>query len=100
MMERSNEDIHIPPDQIIEDGDQAQTYINQNVSLGLRGRELARLKEIEYALHKLAMGTYGICEETDRPVEKKRLEKMPWARLCIEAAEEQERKKNIYFRTS
>ena len=91
MNERSDEDIHVPSDQTVEDGDQAQTYINQNVVLGLRSRELTRLKEIEYALHKIKAGTYGICEETDQPIEKTRLEKMPWTRLCIEAAEEQER---------
>ncbi|MCY4644106.1 MAG: hypothetical protein OXB88_05755, partial [Bacteriovoracales bacterium] len=62
---RTDEDIVISSDQTIEDGDQAQTYINQNVSLGLRGRELLRLKEIEHALYKLEAGTYGICEETD-----------------------------------
>ena len=69
----------------------AQVYINQNVDLGLRDRELAKLKEVEYALQKIELGTYGICEETDGPIEKKRLEKMPWTRLCIDAAEEKER---------
>ena len=98
MRERSDEDIHIPSDQIVEDGDQAQTYINQNVSLGLRSRELAKLKEIEYALYKIENGTYGICEETDGPIEKKRLEKMPWTRLCIDAAEEKERE-STHFQT-
>ena len=33
---KSTEDLHIPSDEIVEDGDQAQTYINQNVSFGLR----------------------------------------------------------------
>ena len=98
MNEKSDEDIRIPSDQIIEDGDQAQTYINQNVSLELRDRDLVRLKEIEYALHKLATGSYGICEETDLPIGKKRLEKMPWAQLSIEAAEDEERI-STYFRT-
>ena len=50
MSERSNEDINVSSDQTIEDGDQAQTYISQNVSLGLRSRELQRLKEVEHAL--------------------------------------------------
>ncbi len=88
---KSNEDLHVPSDQIIEDGDQAQTYLDQNVSFGLRARELGRLREVELALLKIEKGTYGICEENDGPIEKKRLEKMPWARLSIEAAEEMER---------
>ncbi len=91
MTNRSREDIEVPTDQIVEDGDQAQTYINQNVSFGLRERELNRLKEVENALRKIENGTYGICEETDEPIETRRLEKMPWTRLSIEAAEEIEK---------
>jgi DnaK suppressor protein len=92
---KSNEDIHVPNDQIIEDGDQAQTYINQNVTFGLRERELTKLKEIESALQRIESGSYGICEETDEPIETKRLQKMPWTRYSIQAAEEREREQKF-----
>jgi DnaK suppressor protein len=88
---KSTEDLHIPSDEIVEDGDQAQTYINQNVTFGLRERELSRLREVESALSRIENGSYGLCEETDEPIERKRLEKVPWARLSIAAAEEKER---------
>jgi len=91
---KSTEDLHIPSDEIVEDGDQAQTYINQNVTFGLRERELSRLREIESALLRIENGSYGFCEETDEPIEKKRLEKVPWARLSIAAAEEKEREQS------
>lgn len=89
--QKSNEDLHVSPDQTVEDGDQAQTYLNQNVSFGLREREIHRLREIEAALSRIEEGSYGLCEETDEPIGKKRLEKMPWTRLSIEAAEQLER---------
>lgn len=91
---KSTEDLHIPSDEIVEDGDQAQTYINQNVSFGLRERELSRLREIESALMRIENGSYGFCEETDEPIEKRRLQKVPWARLSIAAAEEREREQS------
>lgn len=91
MRNKDNDDILVSPDQTVEDGDQAQTYLNQNVSFGLREREIHRLREIESALDRLEKGTYGFCEETDEPIGKKRLEKMPWTRLSIEAAEALER---------
>ncbi len=91
MRTKTNDDIHVSPDQTVEDGDQAQTYLNQNVSFGLREREIRRLREIEAALGRIDNGTYGICEETEEPIGKKRLEKMPWTRLSIEAAEAIER---------
>ncbi|MGB0454884.1 MAG: TraR/DksA family transcriptional regulator [Bacteriovoracaceae bacterium] len=95
----SNEDLHVSPDQTVEDGDQAQTYLNQNVSFGLREREIIRLREIEAALYRLNDGTYGVCEETEEPIGKKRLQKMPWTRLSIQAAEQVEREQ-AHFRRS
>lgn len=91
MRSKGNEDLHVSPDQTVEDGDQAQTYLDQNVSFGLREREILRLREIEAALGRIENGSYGICEETDEPIGRKRLEKMPWTRLSIQAAEQIER---------
>lgn len=92
--QKTNEDLHVSPDQTVEDGDQAQTYLSQNVSFGLREREINRLREIEAALARIEEGTYGLCEDTDEPIGKKRLEKMPWTRLSIEAAEQLERERS------
>ena len=94
--QKSNEDLHVDSDEVIEDGDQAQTYLNQNLSFGLRERELYKLREIESALVRIEEGTYGICEELEEPISKKRLQKIPWTRLCIEAAEQLEREKTQY----
>lgn len=91
LKEMGTEDLKVDTDQVIEDGDQAQTYLDQNVNFGLRERELSRLREIEAALHRIEDGSYGYCEETDEPIGKKRLEKMPWTRLSIQAAEQEER---------
>ena len=97
LAEKKNEDLFVATDEVVEDGDQAQTYLNQNVSFGLRERELRRIKEIEHALSKIEQGFYGLCEEYDEPIEIKRLEKMPWTRFCIQAAEELEREGNAQF---
>ncbi len=91
--EKGLSDLQIEKDQVTEDGDQAQTYQDQNISFGLRDRDLHKLKDIEMALSKIEDGSYGICEETDEPINKKRLEKMPWTRLSIEAAEQLEKER-------
>ncbi len=85
------EDLKISADEASEDGDQAQVMTSQNVSFGLRERELKTLREIEVALRKIEEGTYGYCEVSEEPIERRRLEKMPWTRLSLEAAEEIER---------
>lgn len=85
------ENLAIPSEEIMEEGDLAQAIIGQQVTFELKERELQRLKEIEMALEKMENGSYGICEETDEPIEIVRLEKMPWATLSIQAQEERER---------
>lgn len=45
------------------------------------------LLDIEWALAKIETGSYGICEETEEPIEPDRLLAIPWTRLSIEGAE-------------
>ena len=84
----------------IEDGDQAQIYVNQNVSFSLQENSIKTLHDIELALEKIESGNYGICEETGEPIEQKRLEKQPWVRLCLEAQEELEREEKKFLRAA
>ena len=44
------------------------------------------LNDIDDALAKIDLGTYGSCEQCGRPIGDARLEAMPAARLCIEDA--------------
>jgi RNA polymerase-binding transcription factor DksA len=41
------------------------------------------LKDIDDALRRLELGTYGICEECGKPIDEARLEAVPWARYCV-----------------
>lgn len=50
-------------------------------------RMRAQLLEIEMALARMENGTFGICEETEEPIEHERLLAIPWTRLSIEGAE-------------
>lgn len=78
-------------DQVVEEVDQSQVAMSQQMSMELRERELKRLHEVEEALYRIEEGSYGICEESGEAISKKRLEKLPWVRLSIEAQEEEER---------
>lgn len=46
-----------------------------------------QLMEIEFALARIAGGEYGMCEETQEPIEIERLLAIPYTRLSIEGAE-------------
>lgn len=85
------EDLKISTDDLADEADIAASVINQQVSFGLRERNMSKLRKIEESLYRLKEGTYGLCEECDEPISAKRLERQPFATLCIAHAEEQER---------
>ena len=49
-------------------------------------RRAALLREIDAALKRIDDGDYGICEQCERPINPKRLDIDPTARLCIDCA--------------
>lgn len=69
-----------------------QTVAQQEEHNFLISQERMRnqLIEVEMALARLENGTFGICEETEEPIEEERLMAVPWTRLSIEGAEMRE----------
>ncbi len=88
----SLQDLHVSEEDLSDEVDLGQSILGQNYALGLRERDLMRLREIELALRKIEVGEYGVCEESGDVIEFKRLERLPWARLSLFHAEEEERK--------
>lgn len=41
------------------------------------------IHEIRHALLRIEQGAYGFCEQCESPIQPKRLDAVPWARLCI-----------------
>jgi RNA polymerase-binding transcription factor DksA len=62
----------------------------QEFTLILMASEEGTLEQIEEALARIRMRTFGICEECEGVISKKRLEAIPFAALCIRCAEKQE----------
>lgn len=48
------------------------------------------LSDIEFALHRLKKGTYGICESCAGEISQRRLQALPWAQLCLECAQKRQ----------
>ena len=79
-----------------DEADLASAHIRQTQALNPRDKLLAKIKEIDDALARMEAGTYGICEETEEPIEEKRLIAIPWTRLSLEGAEVREREQKRY----
>jgi DnaK suppressor protein len=71
--------------------DQSSAETDRDLIALNRARADQRLNEVDRALVRIDNGSYGICEETGRPIGLKRLEARPTATLSIEAQEERER---------
>jgi len=93
----SSEDLHISSDDLPDEADLATSVINQQVTFGLRQREIRKLREIEEALDRIDKGDYGLCEDCDEPISPQRLKRQPWAKLCIFHAEEREREQRSFI---
>jgi RNA polymerase-binding transcription factor DksA len=58
------------------------TY-DQDWAFSMLSSEQSALYEIEAAMGRIKDGTYGICEITGKPIERARLEAIPWTRYSL-----------------
>ncbi len=58
----------------------------QEFTLNRMSSDGDRLEQIEAALEKIALGTYGACEECEGRIPKARLELIPDTAFCVKCA--------------
>lgn len=88
----------IEKEDLVDESDHAASIIQQGVQMNVHARDLHLLKEIEHALSKFEDGLYGLCEDTEEPIDEGRLEAQPWARYSVEAAEAREKQAKRFAR--
>jgi RNA polymerase-binding transcription factor DksA len=64
---------------------------DRDFALSLLSQEQDALYEIDQALKRIEMGTYGICEMSGKPIMHARLEAIPFARLTVECQSQLEK---------
>lgn len=67
-----------------ESGEGDTLNIERERDLALSAQARAQVEEIDHALAKFDLGTYGICEVSGDPVPEERLEAIPWARQRVQ----------------
>lgn len=78
--------------------DQTVAQLAENGFLIAQERIRFQLMEIEFALARIESGQFGICEETQEPIEALRLLAIPYTRLSIEGAEIREASQRKFAR--
>jgi len=67
-----------------ESGEGDTLNIERERDLALSAQAHQAVEEIDHALAKFDLGTYGICEVSGDPIPEERLEAIPWARERVQ----------------
>ncbi|MCX7868703.1 MAG: TraR/DksA C4-type zinc finger protein [Terrimicrobiaceae bacterium] len=65
---------------------------DRDFALNLLSKEQDSLYEIDEALKRIELGTYGICEMSGKPIPHARLEALPFTRYTVECQAELEKR--------
>ncbi|HEY6070221.1 MAG TPA: TraR/DksA C4-type zinc finger protein [Chthoniobacterales bacterium] len=64
---------------------------DRDFALSLLSQEQDALYEIDQALKRIELGTYGVCEMSNKPIPHARLEAIPFARFTVECQSQLEK---------
>jgi DnaK suppressor protein len=68
---------------------------DRDFALSLLSQEQDALYEIEEALKRIELGSYGICEMSGKPIAHARLEALPFARCTVECQSQLEKQSKV-----
>jgi DnaK suppressor protein len=71
-------------------GDQALMDLDRELGISLMEMRNRRRQAIDEALTRVTEGTYGICAECGVEISERRLEAVPFAKLCVECQSKEE----------
>jgi DnaK suppressor protein len=80
-----------------DSSDLAQDYYMQERNSVLNERLEGTLEQVEAALYRLKVGSFGTCKSCGKNISAARLEALPLAELCIDCQKEEERKGQFRF---
>lgn len=75
------EDFGSDVDDFDEERNEGEAFAN-NLAIGQSLKD--RVNEIDGALNRIAMGTYGLCEKCNRAISEEMLNVVPETKLCAE----------------
>ena len=76
-----------------ESGEGDTVNVERERDLALSASATQAVEDIDRALHRMDIGTYGVCERCGKKIAVARLEAVPFAALCIECKSREERRR-------
>ncbi len=78
----------------LNSSDAGSETFNRDVALSMVASEQEALEEIEDAIDRIFDGTFGVCQETKKPIKKSRLKVVPFTRFSLEGQTLYEQRKH------
>ncbi len=66
-----------------ESGEGGTVTVDRERDLALSAQAMVAVEEINHAIDKIDLGTYGVCENCGDAIPRARLRALPYARLCV-----------------
>jgi DnaK suppressor protein len=63
--------------------DQVRSGQDREIVISRLDQQARSIRDVRTALAKIEDGSYGLCEQCEEPIAAKRLDAVPWARLCV-----------------
>jgi RNA polymerase-binding protein DksA len=63
--------------------DQVRSSTDRDMAVETLNQQARSIQEIRSALARIEEGSYGYCERCEEPIPAKRLDALPWARMCV-----------------
>ncbi len=76
--------------------DQASAESDKTLAMRIKNHDRQTLTQIDAALRRLEMGSFGECENCDEPIAEARLRAFPFTTLCIDCKAEIESEENRF----
>jgi DnaK suppressor protein len=70
--------------------DEALADLLVDVNLAEVTREIQELRDIDAALRRIVLGTYGVCKRCRQAIDQKRLDAYPTATCCVDCQRHEE----------
>jgi DnaK suppressor protein len=67
--------------------DEIEGAVAREIAIRNLDRESGLLREIRSALRRIDEGTFGTCLHCEEEISQRRLQAVPWARLCLQCQE-------------
>jgi RNA polymerase-binding protein DksA len=85
---REREELRI--EYLADPTDQVRSNTDREMTVQRLDHQTRLIHYVQSALVKIEDGVYGLCERCEEPIPRKRLDAVPWARLCVPCQSEVE----------